>query len=307
MSFQPTLNFLRSFQVIGKHLNLARASEELNLTPSALSHQLGTLESQLGLRLFTRTGRGLAFTDKGRDLHEEVDACLARLGVALRNARSADKKDVLVVSSMATIAMRWLLPRFASFQKAYASIEIRISAQPIDFQHNGVDCAIYYGSTPGPGLGFELLRKVSLIVACAPSAITRDRPLNQPSDLSRHHLLRVKSGLDGKRLDEWGVWFESVQMAPPPEAKELMLENRNLVIEATKSGLGVAVLDPLMIQDELASGALVRPLGHTAKARGAYYLVYPSTSPPSEKVAAFRDWLFDELQKSGVGQDGSLA
>jgi len=300
MSSQPTLNFLRSFQVIGKHLNLARASEDLNLTPSALSHQLGILESQLGVKLFTRTGRGLAFTDKGRDLHEEVDACLTRLGAALRSARSADKEDVLVVSSMSTFAMRWLLPRFASFQKAYASIEIRISAQPVDFQQDGVDCAIYYGDTPHSGLGFELLRKVRLIVACAPGAISRDRPLSRPSDLSRHHLLRVKSGLDGQRLDEWGVWFESARLSPPREAKELMLENRNLVIEAAKSGLGVAVLDPLMIQDELASGALVRPLEHVAKARGAYYLVYPRTSPPSEKVAAFRDWMVGELQKSAA-------
>ncbi|MDB5761982.1 MAG: hypothetical protein JWQ21_977 [Herminiimonas sp.] len=293
----PTLNYLRSFQIIGKHLNLVRAANDVNLTASALSHQLNVLENQLGVKLFTRTGRGLSFTQAGKDLHVEVDACLTRLAAALRSVSPGEKENILVVSSMATFAMRWLLPRFSSFEKEYASIEIRVSASPVDFERDNIDCAISFGNKHQAGLVSELLREVSLIVVCAPSAITEAKPLAEPKDLSHHHLLRTTAGFDGQKLDEWDVWFASAQASHPRKLRELLLENRNLVIQAAKSGLGIAVVDPLMVQDELASGSLIQPLQHVAKSSGAYYLTYPAASKPSEKVIAFRDWLVREMGK----------
>jgi LysR family glycine cleavage system transcriptional activator len=300
----PTLNYLRNFQIIGQHLNLARAADELNLTASALSHQLNTLEGQLDVKLFTRTGRGLAFTEAGQELHAEVDVCLTRLTAVMRKLSPAQKQNVLVVNSMPTFAMHWLIPRFASFKKENTSIEIRVSALPVDFERDNIHCAIYFGNAHRPGLVSELLREVSLMVVCAPSAITKARPLAEPGDLIHHQLLRTKSGFDGQKLDEWDVWFASAHdwfasanAFPPPNMRELLLDNRNLVIQAAKSGLGIAVLDPVMIKEELASGSLIQPLPHMAKARSAYYLAYPSTSKPSENVLAFRDWLLRECKR----------
>jgi LysR family glycine cleavage system transcriptional activator len=300
----PTLNYLRSFQVIGKHLNLARAAEDLNVTASALSHQLNVLEDQLGVKLFTRTGRGLAFTAAGQEFHLEVDVCLTRVANAIRNIRPAEKQDVLVVNCMSTFAMQWLIPRFASFKKENTNIEIRVSALPVDFERDNVHCSIYLGSAHQPGLVSELLREVSLMVVCAPSAITRANPLTSPADLVHHQLLRTKSGFDGQKHDEWDAWFASVEdgktsagVFPPPNMRELVLDNRNLVIQAAKAGLGIAMFDPAMIKDELASGSLIQPLPHMAKARNAYYLAYPATSKPSENVLAFRDWLLRECKR----------
>jgi LysR family transcriptional regulator, glycine cleavage system transcriptional activator len=281
-----------------------RAVVELNLTASALSHQLNILEDQVGVKLFTRTGRWLAFTNAGQELHVEVDDCLTRVTKALRNLRPREKQDVLVVNSMPTFATHWLIPRFASFQKENMSIEIRVSALPVYFERDNIHCSVYFGNAHRPGLVSELLREVSLMVVCAPSAISKAKPLAEVGDLIHHQLLRTNSGFDGQKLDDWDVWFASAHDSstsesalPPSNIRELLLDNRNLVIQAAKSGLGIAVLDPMMIKEELASGSLIQPLSHIAKARSAYYLAYPSTSKPSENVLAFRDWLLSECKR----------
>lgn len=270
----------------------------MNLTASALSHQLQVLENQLGIQLFVRTGRGLSFTQIGKQLHAEVDTCLKQLSLAISSATTRDENSVLVVNSFPTFAMRWLLPRFASFEKRYESVEIRVSALSIDFERDNVDCAIYYGHETRRGVVSELLTDVSLIVVCAPSTITEARPLTTPADLSHHQLLRTKAKFEGQKIEEWQTWFDAAEVAPPANLRELVLENRNLVIQAAKSGLGVAVVDPMMIKDELASGALIQPLPQVAKAKGAYYLAYAAGVPPSEKIIAFREWLLNELRES---------
>jgi LysR family glycine cleavage system transcriptional activator len=191
--------------------------------------------------------------------------------------------------------MRWLLPRFASFEKQYTSVEIRVSTRPIDFERDDIDCAIYYGRESHDDLAYEFLRDVNLIVVCAPSAISGERPLAEPADLARHQLLRAK--LSTRMSEDWTTWFESAAVPRPQNLRELVLENRNLVIQAAQSGLGVAVVDPLMVEGELKSQKLIQPLQHMAKASGSYYLVYPAASTPPEKVVAFRNWLVGEMHK----------
>jgi LysR family glycine cleavage system transcriptional activator len=294
----PSLNHLRSFQIIGRHLNLVRAAADMNLTSSALSHQLGVLESQLGTRLFTRNGRGLSFTTAGRELHLEVDACLTRLAKAIEAIGPQDAENTLVVNALPTFAMRWLLPRFASFEKNDTLVEIRVSTRNVDFVRDGIDCAIYYGHEGGHGFISEFLREESLIVVCAPSFITEAKPLATPADLAQHQLLRTPERLDARdRREGWNAWLHAAGMPELLPAQGLVLETRNLLIQAAKSGLGVAVVDPLLVRDELASGQLIQPIELVAKSSCPYYLVYPSTSGQDRKILAFRDWLIRELHR----------
>ena len=296
----PPLNHFRSFLLVGRHLNLGRAADEMHLTASALSHQLKVLETQLGVKLFIRNGRGLTFTKAGKDLHVEVDACLTRLAGAIDEVTREQGGSTLVVNALPTFAMRWLLPRFAGFEKDYARLDIRVSTGAINFERDGIDCAIYSGREGRSGLTTEFLRDESLIVVCAPSAITPAKPLKRAADLMYHQLLHVRSRLDAKdRLEDWDTWLQAVGMPQRQDHQGLVLENRNFLIQAAKSGLGVAVVDPLMVQDELNSGQLVQPLKAVAKSHSAYYLAYPSTIEPPEKVLAFRDWLIAELREEG--------
>ncbi|HEY4074813.1 MAG TPA: LysR substrate-binding domain-containing protein [Herbaspirillum sp.] len=294
----PPLNYFRSFIVVGRHLNLVRASGEMNLTASALSHQLKMLENQLGIKLFTRNGRGLAFTKAGLDLHAEVDACLTRLSHAIDSATREQSGNTLVVNALPTFAMRWLLPRFSNFEYDHTRLDIRVSTKWNNFEHDAIDCAIYSGQAERAGMTTEFLRDETLIVVCAPTAITPEKPLKCADDLIHHQLLHVRSRSTSKdKLDDWETWLRAIGIKEHQDQKGLVLENRNFIIQAAKSGVGIAVVDPLVIQEELKSGQLIQPLSTVVKSSCAYYLAYPSSTPPPKKVIAFRNWLLKELEQ----------
>ncbi|ALP67614.1 MULTISPECIES: LysR substrate-binding domain-containing protein [Paraburkholderia] len=288
----PSINHLRSFQVIGHHLNLVHAARELHLSPSALSYQLGVLEERLGTRLFTRTGRGLAFTEAGRLLHGEVDQCLQRLWSAWQRVAANERPAPLVVNSLPTFAMHWLLPRLTAVQEQFANVEIRVSIAQVDLEREALDCAIAYGDGHWPGVHCDFLREESLIVVCSPDTLSANGPLSSVADLARFTLLSAKT-----RPDDWTVWADAAQQPLPPGGRQLLLASRNMVIQAACENLGVAVVDPAMVRTELSSGRLVQALPQTAKGQGAYYLVYPAGEESLARVAAFRAWLLAEMAR----------
>jgi LysR family glycine cleavage system transcriptional activator len=296
----PALNHLWSFRVIGKHLNLARAAPELHLSVSALSHQLNQLEKQLGVKLFVRTGRGLSFTQAGQELYREADTSLGRLSGVIQDITRSRAEDVLVVNAPPTLAQRWLLPRLSRF-KDYARAEIRISTLPIDFARDHIDCEIHYGQEAPAGLHADLLWEEELVVACTPSLITQQAPLSRPAHLSRHQLLhaRIRPGAKFNQ-DAWLAWSQSMQEPIPGILDGLVLESRNLLIQAAESGLGVAVVDPMMIKTELRSGRLMQPLPHVGRSGCSYRLVYPHAPEPSPKLQAFRLWLIREMREDAA-------
>jgi LysR family glycine cleavage system transcriptional activator len=296
-SIQPPLNHLRTFQVIGRHLSLARAADELHLTPSALSHQLGMLEERLGVKLFLRNGRGLRFTDVGRKLHQRVDECLAQLSQALADAAGPPAERDLVVSALHTFASRWLLPRFSRFPAQVANTEIRVSRVDANFDRDTVDCAVFYGDGSWPGLKADFLGKEYLVLVCAPSVLAY-RPMTNVFDVQAYSLLEAKP-----RPEDWALWLQKAGVTLNPMPRVLLLETRNLVIEAAEAGLGLAVVDRAMVTHELSSGRLVQPLTLSVEGPGAYYLVYPEEVSLSGNVLAFRDWLLSEFEP---GSDASI-
>jgi LysR family glycine cleavage system transcriptional activator len=288
----PSVNHLRSFQVIGRHLNLMRAAEELHVTPSALSYQLSILEEQLGVRLFIRTGRGLAFTDAGLELYGDVDESLNRLWAAINRVSKNRDSPTLIVNSYPTFAMRWLMPRFASFNEQSLNVELRVSTTNVTFKESDIDCAITYGDGDYPGFVVNFLREEHLTLVCAPQAITAERPLREPADIARHSWLSTKM-----RSHDLNLWFAAIEDAPPRGIRQLIFESRNMVIHAALQGLGIAIVDPLMIKDELATGKLIQPFPVVVKGSGSYFLVYRQRDENSVNIAAFRDWLLFEISK----------
>ena len=288
----PSVNHLRSFQVIGRHLNLMRAAEELHLTPSALSYQLSILEEQLGVRLFIRTGRGLAFTETGQELYDSVDESLNKLWAAISRVSRHRDSPTLIVNSFPTFAMRWLLPRFASFAEESLNVELRVSTNNVSFKDSDIDCAITYGDGEYPGFIVNFLREEHLTLVCSPQIITADRPLREPADIARHSWLSTKM-----RSHDLNLWFAAIEGVQPRGIRQLTFESRNMVIHAALQGLGIAIVDPLMIKEELATGKLIQPFPVVVKGSGSYYLVYRQRDENSVNIAAFRDWLLFEISK----------
>ena len=118
------------------------------------------------------------------------------------------------------------------------------------------------------------------------------------ADLARYTLLVAK-----RRPNDWACWFAATGKAVPADSRRLMLATRNMIIQATLEGLGIAVVDPIMVHSELSSGRLIRPLPEVARGEGAYYLIYPPGANDKPRVAAFRRWMLEEMQASSDGID----
>ncbi len=284
----PSLKALRTFSVVGTHLNLRAAAAELFVTPSALSHQIRGLEAALDLKLFTRNPRGLTLTASGKALHPHVSNAFTQLDDAIRAIKPRQRPGTITVSMLSTFAMRWFIPRLYRFQKSHPDIKVRISTsiELVDFEQEDVDCAIRSGQ--GSWVGVHALRLLDeqFTPVCSPSMPTGDTPLNQPSDLARHTLLHSRL-----RPDDWQAWLSAEGLTDLKPRHDQEFETRNFAIAAAIRGLGVAIIDPLLVQEELKDKRLIRPFAHTLPTTSAYYLVWPTTRGESEELTVFRAWL----------------
>src|SRR3954452_24774746 len=123
----PSLNGLRAFEAAARHLSFTLAAAELNVTQTAISHQIRRLEQELGIRLFVRQNRALALTPEAKEYLPGVRAAFNDLRLATDRLKRKGDGHVVTISTMASLAAKWLLPRISSFQEAHPGIEVHIT------------------------------------------------------------------------------------------------------------------------------------------------------------------------------------
>src|SRR6201990_3069464 len=123
----PSLNGLRAFEAAARHLSFTLAASELNVTQTAISHQIPRLEEELGLRLFIRKNRALALTPQARDYLPGVGAAFNDLRLATDRLLRKDDDNVLTGAAIAPPPAQWLLPRLSAFQEEHPGIDVRIT------------------------------------------------------------------------------------------------------------------------------------------------------------------------------------
>src|ERR1700738_1848725 len=169
----PSLNGLRAFEAAARHLSFTVAASELNVTQTAISHQIRRLEQELGIRLFVRRNRALALTPEARDYLPGVRTAFNDLRLATDRLLRRDNDHVLTVSTLASLAAKWLLPRLSAFQEAHPGIDVRITTSTglVDFQRDNVDAAIRYGRGQWPGGRADWLMAGGLFPGCRPALV----------------------------------------------------------------------------------------------------------------------------------------
>src|SRR5499427_9308404 len=150
----PSLNGLRAFEAAARHLSFTQAASELNVTQTAISHQIRRLEEELGIRLFIRKNRALALTPKARDYLPGVRAAFNDLRLATDRLLRRNNDRVLTVSTLTSLAAKWLLPRLSTFQEGHPGIDVRITPSTglVYFRTGDVDAAIQYARGNWPAL-----------------------------------------------------------------------------------------------------------------------------------------------------------
>jgi LysR family glycine cleavage system transcriptional activator len=295
----PPLNGLLVFEAAARHLSFTRAAAELNVTQTAVSHQIRRLEEQLGLRLFVRRNRALELTREAREYLPAVRAAFQDLRVATQRLLHGKRDDVLTVSTIVSVAAKWLVPRLAAFQETHPEIEVRIATgtRLVDFRREEVDVAIRYGRGHWPGLRADWLMAEELFPVCAPSLLTGPKPLNRPEDLVNHTLLHVELG-----ADEWQLWLTATGLPPRLATQRGMrFDDRLMALQAAMDGLGVAIGHAPLVEADIAAGRLVVPFdAYQLPAEAGYYLVGPHETADLTKIVTFRTWLLAAAHAKGA-------
>ncbi len=291
----PSLNGLRAFEAAARHLSFTRAASELNVTQTAISHQIRRLEQELGIRLFVRQNRALELTPEARDYLPGVRAAFNDLRLATDRLLRKDDGHVLTVSTLASLAAKWLLPRLSAFQEANPGIDVRIttSTHLVDFERDHVDAAIRYGRGQWPGVRADWLMADELFPVCSPLLLQGKKPLRRPEDLRDHVLLHTSS----TNSDDWRLWLTAAGLPTdisrqPGITFDLIL----MTVQAAIDGIGVAMGRTSYVQDDIAKARLVVPFEIALPADAGFYLVSPETRAESPKLKAFRRWVVATAQ-----------
>ncbi len=291
----PSLNGLRAFEAAARHLSFTLAAAELNVTQTAISHQIKRLEEELGLRLFVRKNRTLALTPKAKDYLPGVRAAFNYLRLATDRLLRKDEDNVLTVSTLASHAAKWLLPRLSAFQEAHPGIDVRIttSTSLVDFKNGDVDAAIRYGRGHWPGVRAQWLMADELFPVCSPALLNSARPLRCPEDLAHYTLLHTSGGYD----DDWRQWLTAAGL-PTDISKQpgVSFDLIFMTVQAAIDGIGVAMGRTSYVQDDIAKGRLVVPFKIALPADAGFYLVSPESSDEPQKLKLFRQWLLAAVQ-----------
>jgi LysR family glycine cleavage system transcriptional activator len=291
----PSLNGLRAFEAAARHLSFTAAASELNVTQTAISHQIRRLEEELGIRLFVRQNRSLTLTPQAREYLPGIRAAFNDLRLATDRLLRKDNDRVLTVSTLASFAAKWLLPRLSSFQQAHPEIDVHITSSTslVDFRRDDVDAAIRYGRGHWTGLRADWLTADELFPVCSPALLKGSKPLRSPEDLAQHTLLHSSGGYD----DDWRLWLTAAGL-PSDISKQpgLSFDMVLMTVQAAIDGLGIAMGRTSYVEGDVAKGRLVVPFKITLPADAGFYLVSPQARAESPKLSAFRQWLLASVQ-----------
>lgn len=289
----PSLNALQAAEAVGRLGSLSRAADALGVTPSAVSHRLRGLEQQLGLGLFERGETGLTPTAAGRRLLPGLSEGFQRIAAAVAEATAQERGTVTVTCGLA-FAAKWLVPRLVGLAARHPELEVRLvtTSRLVGFDREDIDLGIRFGRGRWPGLKAELVAPQPLIPVCAPAIAAA---LADPAAGPAVPLIEDEQSLFG-----WDAWLAAggpatggpAALAGHPRRR---FPDASLAVEAALAGHGVWLAWPLLVDDALQSGRLVRAFPDRIDADLGYWLVSTPARWRRPEAARFRGWLTSTL------------
>lgn len=276
---------LRVFDAVCRMGGVAKAAVRLNITPSAITHQIRLLEGHLGQPLLQKSGRAVIPTANGQQLALRLADLFDRLEAAVADTKAAGSQKRLRVKVIPSFAIRWLVPRLAGFYALHTDIEIEIASvvRAEELHLENADLVVRHGQGTWPDLCSDLLLPDALIPVCHASIAESIHKADQLLEFQLLHSMIRPNG--------WSLWFESLGLQQSQARSNLFLANSALCLQAAMDGLGIAMAQKAYVEDDLQSGRLCVAWPHEAKTDSGYYLVCDPQRVHLPPVSLFRDWL----------------
>lgn len=288
----PPFAAVRAFEAAARHGSFTAAAEELNVTQSAISHQVKRLEEFLDTALFVRAPQELTVTPAGRDYLADLTGILDRLDASTRRISHPDQPELLRIRTTPAFTTRWLLPRMHRFQAKHPEFDYEIAngLPPTDFSRGDVDLFIHWGTDPVAGARVEPFFASARAPVASPEFLRKSPAIESPADLLAVTLLRDKV------LDGWAQWFESSGVVPPAIERGPRFAHCELVLQAAETAQGVALPYTALIPRELESGRLIQLFDHETPPVVIYSIAYQESDAEEARITAFRDWILEEAR-----------
>jgi LysR family glycine cleavage system transcriptional activator len=290
----PSLHALRAFEAAARLGSFTRAGGELHLTPSAISHQIRSLENQFKKPLFLRANRQVILTPEGERLLVALSEAFGTIRQACTELMPHDGKDTLAVHCTPSFAAKWLSPRLPDFMRREPKIKIRMSSSaeaPDLLQHPGIDVVLTYGTPPRmPGVTAQSLGPEEVVALCTPAYETA---YGAPEIFAMDDVVWLESSLSPVK---WPDWFSLNGIVPPPSEAGPSFDRGSMAIAAAVQGVGVALETTRFAETEIEAGSLVPFGGDRFKAirKELHFLCYRTVDRDSPKTRKFCEWLIAE-------------
>ena len=290
MARLPPLNALKCFEAAARLKSFSRAAKELNVTQSAVSHQIRQLEDWFGAALFDRQGRETVPTARAQDFAGVLEDAFNSIATASKRLKQHDQGLTLTIAAIPSIATIWLIPRLAEFLRDHPEIAVKVvyafHGHALDFGET--DIAVLYGKGVWAGARADASdgrRVASRVQRAIPGEGGRPR---RPERIAKASLLHDTD------LAAWQKWFKAAGVAGPEVSAGPIFEDFNLLRSSALAGHGVALAPPTLIADDLAAGRLVTLSDVSVFKSYGYYVLEPEDPDPRKAAAAetFKRWLF---------------
>ena len=305
----PSLSALQSFEAAGRLQSFTHAADELFVTQGAISRQIRTLEDELGVKLFSRLTRKVELTEAGRLYLGEVQFALDHIERATSTFRAQRKSTILTISVLPSVGSFWIMRRLANFSQRHPEVETRMitSISPVDLHSGEVDVAIRVGRLPGkhydrsqPRINLEMVtnwRGVRATQLCpdilvplySPKLLKGAEPIVRPEQLLDYPLVHTSS-----RRQAWPDWLLANGLSQRYEEAPIEYGHFFMALEAAREGQGLAIVPSILLVDADLSG-LVRPFELGLASAGEYYLLALDDRSDESHIAAFCQWVTEQM------------
>jgi LysR family glycine cleavage system transcriptional activator len=293
----PPLHNLRAFEAAARNGSITRAAAELNVTQSAVSHQVKALEAYLGVTLIQRRGREIALTAAGLAYYPELESALDRIAQATERISYEKPRASLTINVTSSFATRWLIPRLSSFCGMHPEIDVRLATTEkwLEFNPQMFDASIRCFDGPTlrmlqkrrdwEDVSTERFLDETKFPVCSPELL-RGKPLKKLADLRHHTLLHANS-----TPHAWREWLAAAGAGRVDPQAGLTFDNLHFSLQAATRGLGIAIGSRLLTQEELDNGTLVIPFPGIESDPQSYHVIWPASAARKSEIAAFCNWL----------------
>lgn len=287
----PSMNSLVCFEAVYRLGSITQAAEELNMTQSAVSRRIQSMEAQLGLQLFRRERKRLFIEPAAEGYGQDMSQILSEIEASTARFISHNQSiGLLTVAVPPTFGSRWLVPRLNGFIASHHGLDLNLVSKikPFNFDNEDIDIAIHFGMKDWHGAQLDFLMPEHVIPVCAPSLIEMSRPVDIDDVLDFplvHHTTRPKL---------WQTWCEHFSIPQNRIKSGPRFEHYAHVIQAAVNGIGFALIPDFLVRKEVLRGDLVVPIQARMKCEEAYYFACPHRLQEDKRISAFSKWVKEQ-------------